>query len=257
MPTSNNINWQIESIRVTAFFDGPLNPSMLETWLGEVSENSPTQISKTPTSFAGVSRSAAGFLGIKQASNRLDITLSSEEPQSSQTIAPISEANSLYGKFVDRVPEIGELPLVNRVAIGLVLTFKVQSESEGLKILSHNIVGLKLPVSVRDFLYRVNHPYESRIVDGLNINRLATWSVGKVQLIEVQFNPDGTQVQRTVSEEPWAIRLDLDFNTDQGMRLEADLERLQNLLNELKALAEKVAFDGEASMREQDLDRWT
>ena len=47
MPTSNSIDWQIESIRVTAFVNGQLNPSMLETWLEEVSENSPSQISKT------------------------------------------------------------------------------------------------------------------------------------------------------------------------------------------------------------------
>ena len=134
MPTSNSIDWQIESIRVTAFVNGQLNPGMLETWIEEVSENSPSQISKAPSSFIGVSRSTAGFLRTNWNANRLDVTLSSEQPQSSQTIAPISEATSLFSRFVDRIPEIGELAPVDRLALGLILTFQVPSESEGLEI---------------------------------------------------------------------------------------------------------------------------
>jgi len=250
MPTSNSIDWQIESIRVTAFVNGQLNPDMLETWIGEVSENSPSQISKTPSSFIGVSRSAAGFLRTNWNANRLDVTLSSEQPQSSQTIAPISEATALFSRFVDRIPEIGELAPVDRLALGLILIFQVPSESEGLEILSSSIVSLNLPRSARDFLYRVNHPYKSLTVDGLKLNRLATWSVGQVQLIQVLINPDGSQVQQTISEAPTAIRLELDINTDKAIQLGANLELLRNLLNELKTIAVNVAIGGEATMRE-------
>ena len=250
MSISNSINWQIESIRVTAFVNAQLNPSMLETWLEEVSENSPSQVSRTPSSFIGISRSTAGFLRTNWTANRLDVMLSSEEPQISQTIAPISKAASLFDRFVDRIPEIGELALVDRIALGLVLTFQVPSESEGLEILSPSIVGLNLPRSARDFLYRVNHPYESSTVDGLNLNRLATWSVGQAQLIQVQINPDGSHVQQAISEALPAIRLELDINTDKTAQLGADLERLRDLLNELKAIALNVAFGGEANMRE-------
>ena len=250
MPTSNSIDWQIESIRVTAFVNGQLNPDMLETWIEKVSENSPSQISKAPSSFIGVSRSTAGFLRTNWNANRLDVTLSSEQPQSSQPIAPISEATSLFSRFVDRIPEIRELAPVDRLALGLILTFQVPSESEGLEILSPSIVSLNLPQSARDFLYRVNHPYKSRTVDGLNLNRLATWSVGHVQLIQLLIKPDGSQFQQTISEGPTAIRLELDINTDKAMQLGANLELLRNLLNELKTIAVNVAIGGEANMRE-------
>lgn len=249
MPTSNSIDWQIENIRVTAFVNGRLNPGMLENWIGEISENSPSQVSKTPSSFIGVSRSTAGFLRVNWNTNRLDVTLSPEQPQSSQTIAPISELTSLFSRFVDRIPEIGELAKVDRVALGLVLTFQVSSESEGLEILSPSIVNLDLPPSARDFLYRVNHPYESRTLDGLKLNRLATWSVGQVQVIQVQINPDGSQVQQIISEAPFAIRLELDINTDNAIQLGANSERLRDLLNKLKAIALDVAIKGEAAMR--------
>jgi hypothetical protein len=249
MPRPNNINWQIESIRVTAFVNGQLNPSMLETWLEKVSENSPSKISKTPSSFVGVSRSTAGFLRINWTANRLDVILSSEEPQSVQAIAPISEVTSLFSRIVERVPEIGELALIDRLALGLVLSFQVPSESEGFKILSSSIVGLNLPESARDFLYRVNHPCGSSTVIDLNINRLATWSISKVQVIQVHIKSDGTQDQQTISEAPLAIRLELDINTDQAVQLAADLEKLRNLLDELKQIALVVASDGEATMR--------
>ena len=250
MSTPSSIDWQIESIRVTAFVNGPLNPDMLETWIEEVSENSPLQISKAPSSFIGVSRSTAGFLRTNWNANRLDVTLSSEQPQSGQAIAPISEATSLFSRFVDRIPEIGELAPVDRLALGLILTFQVPSESEGLEILSPSLVCVNLPRSARDFLYRVNHPYNSRTVDFLNLNRLATWSVGHVQLIKVLVKSDGSQVQQTIAEAPIAIRLELDINTDQATQLGADLELLRNLLNELKTIAVNVAIGGEATMRE-------
>lgn len=250
MPTLNSIDWQIESIRVTAFVSGPLNPNTLEAWLEEVSENSPSKVNKTPSSFNGISRSTAGFLRINWAANRLDAILSSEEPRSSEAIAPISEATSLFGRFVDRISEIGELTPVDRIALGLVLTFQVPSQSEGIDLLSPSLVNLNLPRSARDFLYRVNLPCESRTVDGVNLNRLATWSVGHVQLIQVQLNPDGSQVQQTISEAPMRIRLELDINTDKAVQLGADLEQLRNLLNELETIALNIVVGGEATMRE-------
>ncbi len=250
MTISNNIDWQIESIRVTAFVNGPLNPSMLETWLEQVSENSPSQVSKMPSSFDGVSRSTAGFLHVNWNANRLDVIISSEEPQSNQTIAPISEADSFFNRFVDRVPEIGDLALIDRIALGLVLSFPVPSESEGLKILSSSIVGLKLPESAQDFLYRVNHPCRSRIVDDLKLNRLATWSIGKMRVIRHQINLDGSQDDQIISESPLAIRLDLDINTDQAVQLGAELDQLRNILDELKQISLNIAFAGEAAMLE-------
>lgn len=250
MSISNSIDWQIESIRVTGFINGQLNPNKLETWLQKVSENLPLEVNKKPTSFVGVSRSSAGFLRVNWNSNRLDVILSSEEPQSHQTIASLSEADSLFHQFVDSVPEIEELAVINRLALGLIMSSQIPSFSEGYEVLSTSIVGLDLPRSARDFLYRVNHPYVSQQVKDLNINRLATWSVSKAQIIEYQLNPDGSQTSKIKSESPLAIRLELDINTDQTFQLEADLEKIRCLLDELKMIALDVAKNGEFAMRE-------
>jgi hypothetical protein len=250
MPTSNAIDWQIESIRGTAFVDGQLNPAMLETWIGEVSENSPSKVNKTSSSFVGISRSSLGFLRTNWNADRLDVILSSEEPKQGQPIAPISDISSLFERFVDRIPEIGELVPVDRIALGLVLVFQVPSEAKGLEILLPSMLsGINLPSSARDFLYRVNFPCESQIHSGLRLNRLATWSVSKTQVIHIQINQDGSQVQQTISESPFAVRLELDINTDNEVRLGADSSKLLALLKEMEIIAVDIAKGGEATMR--------
>lgn len=249
MPSSNSIDWQIESIRVTAFINGQLNPDMLEKWTREVSENTPSQLNKTPTSFKCVSRSTVGFLHANWNGNRLDVILSSEKQQNRQAIAPISEATSIFGQFVDRMPEIGELAPVDRLAFGLTLTAPVSSDSEGLEKLSPSIPSLNLPSTARDFLYRVNIPCRSNTSEDLNLNRLATWSVGQAQIIQVELHGDGSQSQNSVLL-PTAIRLELDINTDKDTQLAADVNVVRNLLNELKGIAMNVATIGEAAIRE-------
>lgn len=248
MTTSNSIDWQIESIRVTTFLNGPLNPSLLETWLEKVSGNSPLQVNKTISAFDGISKSSDGFLRTTWRSNRLDVTISSEDSQIGQTIAPVAEAQSLFSRYVDSLPEIGDLVLVDRIAVGLVLSFQVASEPEGIRLLSGNIVSLNPTESSRDFLYRVNHPSSSRFVDGLKINRLATWSVGKRRVIRHQVNTDGSQDDQIISEAPLAIRLELDINTDETFQLGFELVKLKNVLDELMEIAENIAIAGETIM---------
>ena len=247
MPISKVIDWQIESIRVTMFVNGSLNPNLLETWLMDISTNSPLQVSKKPSSFEGISESAAGILSTKWTANRLDVVLSSKELIDGNSIASLSDATPLFTQYFDSIPEIGDLPLVDRIALGLKLFFEVSNETEGHEILSKSIVGLSIPKSAGDFLYRVNIPCESHTIDGLKINRLATWSVGQGKVVRVQIKPDGSQEEQTISELPTAIRLELDINTNQTAKLGLHLDR--SLLHELQHIAMEVASGGEAQMQ--------
>ncbi len=249
LPT-NSTNWNIESMRFTAFINGQLNPSMLEAWLEQASENSPSQVNKAPNSFSGVSRrSTTGFLRTIWKGDRLDVTISPENPLDTiQTIASISEADSLLGWFVQQIPEIKELPPIDRLAFGLILVIPVASQSQGTEILSENIASLKLKPSARDLIYRVNYPHESQVSRGVSLNRLATWSVSNIQIMEFRLNPDGSQGQKVVSEGELAARLELDINTDKESKLGANSELLRSLLDELTKIALDVARSGEATL---------
>jgi len=249
MPDQYVINWQIDSIRTTIFFKNSLNPNNLEGWLSKVSEYPPLQINKMPLAFNSVSKSSPGFLRVNMADNRLDILLSPEELRSNQTIAPFSEISSLFSQFVDNIPDIAEMPLVDRLAVGVVLSLQVTSNEEGVEIISPHISGVDLPITARDFLYRINLPSKSQVIDDLSINRLAVWSIGYAQLVHVQINSNGSQSQEVFTENNPTIHLELDINTDGGTQIGANTDQLRVLLSELKSIALSVANNGESVLR--------
>ena len=249
MPNSINIDWNIESIRVTGFHRGSFNTRSLESWLETVSENEPIQVNKTGQSFDGVSRSPDGFIRVNWNGNRFDVRLTPEQPALATQIAPFTEVQRLFVRYVDAVPRIENLPIMDRIALGVVLTASVENEEQGMELLRPAICGLNVDPRVRDFLYRANYPFESQTIIGTRINHLATWSVGQLQTVKVQIGPDGSQTQETVDTAPMSIRLDLDFSTDQFTSLEADSELLARLLTELGVQVIDFANNGESVIR--------
>ncbi|MPM49931.1 hypothetical protein SDC9_96665 [bioreactor metagenome] len=249
MSSDNSIDWQIESIRFTSFMNQSLNSTYLEHWVEEVSKNSLSKVNKTPSSFTGLSSMALGVLRANWVGNRLDIVLSAEDPKKNQTILPWSESDNLFVQVFDRVPEICEPNLFDRIAIGLVLTSQVANDMDGNRALSKMIVGVSVPETVKDFLYRVNYPCGSKTSGEIFINRLAIWSVGHSQLFEVVINEDGSQSEKLISEDPAALRLELDINTDKNTHLKIDKTNLQNLLGEFKSIIKNICSDGEITLR--------
>ena len=49
-------DWDIESVRITAFVGELLDSNLLEKWIAKTSESQPLRIVKTPSSFSGLSR---------------------------------------------------------------------------------------------------------------------------------------------------------------------------------------------------------
>ena len=245
---TNSINWNIESMRVTTFQRGSFDTRSLETWLESTSENLPIQVSKTGASCLGVSRSPNGFIRANWNGHRFDVVLTSGQPDAVAHIASFTEVKRLFGWLVDAVPRMENLPVVDRIALGVILTASVESDEQGIDLLRPVIRGLEVDPRVRDFLYRANYPIGSHSREGVNINRLATWSVGQVQIVQLQIRPDGSQNQQVAVLIPKAIRLELDISTDQSVMLDADSEVVARLLTELEQMATDIADNGESSM---------
>ena len=247
MHPSNSIEWQIESIRTTVFFNGPLNSSALQSWLEKVSNGSSTRLNITPTSFQGVARTTAGLLRVNWVSDRIDVILAFEDPKDVQSIAPFSSVNALFTQFMLPLKDLGEIPPANRIAYGLVLSCQVQDESTGLDILSKLLTRVNLSKASHDFLYRLNIPVESKSIPGLLINRLATWLVGQVQILQVELKEDGSQVQSNLIENPpFATRLEMDLSTDAKKQLNCSPSDFEKLLHELSGISSDIATHGES-----------
>jgi hypothetical protein len=250
MPTELGITWLIESIRITGFLRTSPKARYLEEWLEKISENVPIQVTKTNTSFSGVAKTSNGFLRMDFGANRLDTLLLPDDPESNNTVGDFGSINELFAKYVERFPEIMNFPIFDRLAVGLVLTCNVENEANGLERLKLAINGLSLDSRVHDFQYRSNIPYSCASIEGFSINRLATWSVGQVQTIQVKIGSDASQIQEIVRLAPIAIRLELDINTDKDLKIGADSEKTKLLLGEYKTQALKLATFGEKAMLE-------
>lgn len=247
MHTTNAIEWQIESIRTTVFFNGLLNPSVLQSWLEKVSNSGSIRLSITPTSFQGAARTTTGLLRVNWASNRLDVILASEDPTNIQAIAPLSSANDLFTQVMLPLKDLGELPPANRIAYGLVLSCQVENESTGLELLSNHLTRVKLSKTSRDLLYRVNIPVESKSIPDLLLNRLATWLVGQIQILQVELKTDGSQVQSNLLENaPFSTRLEMDLSTDSQKQLNCSTSDFEKLLCELSGISLDIAAHGES-----------
>lgn len=248
MPQSLGIDWNIESVRTTAFLRTEPKTRALEDWLELTSANTPVQVAKTVSSFSGVSRSTDGFLRVDWGNGRLDATLTPTDPSTRNYVAEFMDLGRLFENYVKKFAALEDFPLIDRLAVGIVLTFAVESENIGLQLLRPAIMGLNLDPRARDVQYRSNIPFESLTSEGLLINRLATWSVGQVQTIQIRIGTDGSQSQDTVGLTPTAIRLELDINTDKNVSLNADATTCHSLLSEMQALAINIAISGESAM---------
>lgn len=244
------IEWLVESIRITAFLSDMPKPRALEDWLEVASKNTPIQVSKSGSSFSGVSRCDQGFLRLDWTMGRIDAMIVPAEPQAANMIGTLDLLPLLLDFYAIEFPKIGSLPPLNRIAIGIILTMKVSDENAGLALVVPAIRGLSLDPRVRDFQYRSNIPITSKVIADLKINRLATWSVGQVQTIHVKIGSDGSQSHEVLALDPTAIRLELDINSDKEKAIGANQESSMQLLSEFKTHAIDIAKYGESAMLE-------
>jgi hypothetical protein len=97
---------------------------------------------------------------------------------------------------------------------------------------------------MRDLLYRINWPVKSKVVVGLTINRLTTWS--SMKFLRKLLSVSGTEFSATADVGQLdAVRLEVDHNTDDARQAPFDAAQLVPIYRELVALACENAEQGE------------
>ena len=106
-------------------------------------------------------------------------------------IGPFPAAADPLIQFGHRWAASAWFPSVSRVAVGFTLLSPTRDRETGYQELSQFIDGVPNTPDARDFYYQVNRPRVSRAgIEGLQVNRLAKWSVGAFLVFAVAF--DGT-----------------------------------------------------------------
>ena len=107
-------------------------------------------------------------------------------------------------------------------------------------MLADLLPALRIDLDMHDLLFRVNRRRRSRAMEGLELNRLATWSVASILEVRVEV-PNPESLESTVTRN--VCRLELDINTAPESKRRID--DLAGMLAELVDLGNEIAAKGD------------
>lgn len=249
--TSSESNWQVESLRLTAF---PSPAAIVEpTWWKTLFKDEPEKrISKQKV---GVLQEEGSFgegrLVLQVQRNRIDWVsgVDPEKINEEKDFPSIGSFEKTIETFADLMRQWLQLGLsVQRLAFGTVLHYPVRNKQSAYEKLS-KFLGSSVvldPVGSSDFLYRINRPRDSGLgIEGLSINRLAKWSAVIWQVQDLTFSPGF--IKSTSGQESHASRLELDINTNPDFERDLPSEKLIDIFNKLIEFGKEISIKGDVS----------
>jgi len=241
------LEWKAETLRVSLFSNAP-TPVTDEDWLSVTgqTENYTRQAIGGGYIFSGqFDNSQLTFSGI---SNRVDIIQSpiSANPLGPDvtlpTIGPWDVAREKFVSFTSEWMKNRKLPIV-RIAFGSVLLSPAASGRachEALKALLSSVSVD--PENMRELSFRINWPTNSKVIDRLLINRITNWSALELFVATMLLGPAPSATTRSRA---YAVRLEMDHNTDEARSEPFDHAQVLPIYKELVSAACENAVKGE------------
>lgn len=243
-----NLNWRVESVRLTAFMQGPAAVGL--GWESVVGEP-PEMKSEKPRE--GVSDQRGGFAGgqlvFTSQPTRVDW-----QWEADLTSLILGEVVIGLTDGLDRLKPVADKWLgaasgVHRLALGAVLSLPVSDRDYGYETLQRYAPSLKLgPGKTSEVFFQINRPRPSKAVSGLELNRLTKWHVSQRFPVSVQIAIGGAgnvQTGSVFGESSYSCRLELDLSTDAQRTETFAADTLADLWKELGILAVEIAEKGE------------
>ncbi len=231
---SKNTNWQVENLRITAFPENNASVSasaMWEQYIGREPNN--THIQRGGLVAREVEYKNGRIFLIEQPGRIEWHYLTKESPTIGDLEQELAVVVELARKWLDS-PDMFQL---NRLAFGAVLLKLVQSSRSAYENLKEFLPFLNLDNLSGDFNYQVNRRRDSKIVEGLPINRLTQWNVVSLKQIDL--------TQARVADLDFASRLELDINTSSERINSLPSEKLVKLFDELVEMGLELSKKGD------------
>ena len=246
--------WQAEILRLTAFHIEPTLPQNISWWtdlMGEPAETKTVQQRIGGQIEQGLFTSIRGVKLVNQVQpHRIDwlLQIHEQEPQINAfpTIGQFIEVVEIFVEVMSRWLKLKTCPILQRLALGAILTYPADSYAAGYRQLSAYLPNVKLdPESSSDFLYQINRVRDSTSkIDGLRINRLSKWSVASLQTIGFSLGQDlDTSIDKGSLLR--ACRLELDVNTTTDAKKPLPSNRINQIFKELVNLAKEIIKEGD------------
>jgi hypothetical protein len=248
-PNANNMEgWLVESFRLTIFPTPTATISNHNWWLNVVGEE-PEIISTQPRTREQIQagRFGNGRLQLNTHSTRIDwlylVDPEDVPPPMEQipTLGYFSDSLRVFHEAMSKWLLLEDVPLVSRIAFGVVLIKPVNDRLEGYELLSQFIRFDFKDQNVSDFLYQINRPRLSSTVKDLTINRLSKWSVAKIQ----QNLLESATSKVFQFKEFFASRVELDINSTPEFTEVLEKTALPKLFDELIKFSSEIASMGD------------
>ena len=236
-------NWQVENLRITVFPVNTPNFPVDRSWelsIGERPDN--LQVKSSGQETREVEYGNGRIFLIKQL-DRVEwryVSKPTDDSLGLPIVGDFAEELELLVDFSNNwLNSIIRVPL-NRLAFGAVLLCPVTTVQRGYDLLKEFLPQFDL-VDVRDFIYRVNRRRASSVEIGLPINRLSSWNVTTVKLVDVAVEQQASSVLNSHV----ATRLELDINTAQERIEPLPSVQINDIFQELVAWGREISEQGD------------
>ncbi len=245
--------WEVDTIRFTSFASEELKARTVEQWWRGVTGLEDRQVNQRPNGPWVESGTINGeVLTFHLQNQRIDWVLQPEKKDEDRdNIISLGELQPALDRFIQFIEKWFALepPMSNRIVLGAILLHPVETRQSGYRHLEQylkDFVEIDAEGS-SDFTYQINRCRKSKIITGLEINRLSKWFVWtwKSVSVRMQIFPPQQDFEQDIGEEKMACRLDLDINTAPEFEGKFDIDIQKKLLTELRSLLEEIAEKGD------------
>jgi hypothetical protein len=242
------LDWTAENLRLS-FFCVDDAKITLAHWKAITGEDEP----QTQQNLAGrrsfVSPFQGGVLNLSAIGQRVDCMLLPKSPSDTidegyvPAVGPWPDATRDFLKATCAWLTAFEFPICRLAFAGNLLAKCANPKDAYIQLLGllRSIKGD--PERMRELIYRVSWPLDSRVVNGLILNRITTWAVMQIQL--QLFVQTGKKALMTGTPATHVVRLELDHSTDVDRTEPFNRATLVPIYEELVALALENSEKGE------------
>lgn len=251
MVATGDMNWLVEVLRATAFYDaGEATPSAVNIWetaTGRSPERVANQLAEGVEVAEGVFENNA--LSVSRRVGRVDIVLNVAPPPPNTRVDGFVAMGAFHTHLRRFSPAVTSWlrnsPSSTRLAFGSVLLMNAKDLRDGNEMMGRLLPDVHIDIdNAYDFFYQINRRRRSKSTNAVIINRLTKWSVAQGGSVDF-IAGGGVGLQLSSERIFFASRLELDINTIGPPNHPIPKAKTVELFEELVTLGVEIANKGD------------
>lgn len=241
MTSIPNVPWQLESLRLTAFdvfLDAEAVEAICIKLVGQPPEN--LTVDRRVEQIIARSPYQKALLVLTHQFGCFTLQVV-QDPN--DELFPILGIWSDFDRFTSIFKKWVATTSCSRLAFGANFLHPFPNEHLAAEFCQSYLPTVKVPSPATDFIYQANRPIDSETVPNISTNRLANWSIIRLQLTRALPSP---HAEATKVDKGFFCRLTLDVNTSHQTKIPKEAN-LSSLYGELSSYVCETAIRGDSA----------